>query len=273
MRASTRPRAEPSEPNRARKGNGNRRRGNANPSLAIRGDREIYCSWLSVRPAPARRRRCDWGFWLERAHADQPAVLVDALYDVSVQLELGYDGRLIGGARSSQNPGRARLPVAAPASIAKDRASRDRVWCVLRPLDAAKARRFTIIVRAVQSSGNGRPAAPRPWTGSSRLHAERTICGKLACSLHGRGSCRSPRNQYAHKPNDKVTASRRAAACLRSAVSAPLSTSAPDRMHARGCFPQCSRTNAPTPPMTVSPRFAKSVLVVRSRRTRWSRRC
>ena len=92
MRASTRPRAEPSEPNRARKGNGNRRRGNANPSLAIRGDREIYCSWLSVRPAPARRRRCDWGFWLEQAHADQPAVLVDALYDVSVQLELGYDG-------------------------------------------------------------------------------------------------------------------------------------------------------------------------------------
>ena len=111
------------------------------------------------------------------------------------------------------------------------------------------------------------PAAPRPWTGSSRLHAERTIRAKLACSLHGRGSCRSQRKQYAHKPNGKVTASRRAAAGLRSAVPAPLPTSAPDRMHARGCFPQCSRTNAPTPPMIVSPRFAKSVLVVRSRRT------
>ena len=33
MRASTRPRAEPSEPNRARKGNDGRHRGNANPSL------------------------------------------------------------------------------------------------------------------------------------------------------------------------------------------------------------------------------------------------
>src|SRR4051794_35828286 len=35
MRASTRPRAEPSEPSRARKGNDDRRRGNANPSLGM----------------------------------------------------------------------------------------------------------------------------------------------------------------------------------------------------------------------------------------------
>jgi hypothetical protein len=110
-------------------------------------------------------------------------------------------------------------------------------------------------------------AAPRPWTGSSRLHAERTIRAKLARSLHGRGSCRSQRKQYAHKPHDKVTASRQAAAGLRPAIPAPLPTSTPDRMHAHSCFPQCSRTNAPTPPMIVSPRFAKSVLVVRSRRT------
>jgi len=77
--------------------------------------------------------------------------------------------------------------VAAAASIAKDRASRDRVWCVLRPLDAAKARRLTIIVRAVQSSGNGRScrSASADWV--VWLHAERTICAKLSCSLHGRG--------------------------------------------------------------------------------------
>jgi hypothetical protein len=63
--------------------------------------------------------------------------------------------------------------VAAAASIAKDRASRDRVWCVLRPLDAAKARRFTIIVRAVQSSGNGRScrSASVDWVVSAARRA------------------------------------------------------------------------------------------------------
>jgi hypothetical protein len=32
------------------------------------------------------------GFWLEQAHADQPAVLTDALHDVSVRLKLRNDG-------------------------------------------------------------------------------------------------------------------------------------------------------------------------------------
>ena len=57
-------------------------------------------------------------------------------------------------------------------------------------------------------------------------------------------------------PHGKVTASCRAAAGLRSALPAPLPKSASDRMHARGRFPQCSGTNATTPPMIVSPSFA-----------------
>ena len=59
---------------------------------AIRGDREMYCSRLSVRPAPAGRGGCVPGFWLEQAYADQPAVVIDALDRVSGQLELGDDG-------------------------------------------------------------------------------------------------------------------------------------------------------------------------------------
>ena len=59
---------------------------------AIRGDREAYCSSLSVRPALPVRGGCVSGFWLEQAHADQPLVVIDALDHVSVQLELGDDG-------------------------------------------------------------------------------------------------------------------------------------------------------------------------------------
>jgi hypothetical protein len=33
-----------------------------------------------------------WGFWLEQAHADRPAVVIDTLDDVSVELELCHDG-------------------------------------------------------------------------------------------------------------------------------------------------------------------------------------
>ena len=171
-------------------------------------------------------------------------------------IERVYDhGRLI-GVRLLQPEPRTRPPPGGGGRIDSQRP------CIPRIASGACSGRSTRRRRAGSPSSFARcsraamvaPAAPRPWTGSSRLHAERTICAKLACSLHGRGSCRSQRNQYAHKPNGKVTASRRAAACLRSAVPAPLPTSAPDRMHARGCFPQCSRTNAPTPPMTVSPR-------------------
>jgi hypothetical protein len=59
---------------------------------AIRGDREAYGSSLSVRPALPVRGGCVPGFWLEQAHADQPPVVIDALDDVAVQLELGDDG-------------------------------------------------------------------------------------------------------------------------------------------------------------------------------------
>ena len=32
------------------------------------------------------------GFWIEKPHADRPPVFIDALDDVSVQLQLGDDG-------------------------------------------------------------------------------------------------------------------------------------------------------------------------------------
>ena len=55
---------------------------------------------------------------------------------------------------------------------------------MLRLLDAAKARAgsqssFARCSRAAMVA----PSAPRPWTGSLRLHAERTILAKLACTL------------------------------------------------------------------------------------------
>jgi hypothetical protein len=59
---------------------------------AIRGDREMYCSRLSVRPVLPVRGGCVPGFWLEQAHADEAPVVIDALDHVSVQLELGDDG-------------------------------------------------------------------------------------------------------------------------------------------------------------------------------------
>jgi hypothetical protein len=52
----------------------------------------MYCSRLSVRPAPPGRGEYVPGFWLEQAHADQPPVVIDALDRVSGQLELGDDG-------------------------------------------------------------------------------------------------------------------------------------------------------------------------------------
>ena len=181
MRASTRPRAERSEPNRARKGNGNRRRGNANPSLAIRGDREIYCSWLSVRPAPARRRRCDWGFWLEQAHADQPAVLVDALYDVSVQLELGYDGRLI-GVRPLQPEPRTRSPPGSGARVDSQRP------CIPRSrlVRAQAARRGE---GAPVHHHRSRGAVERQW---SPVPLRVRGLGRLGCTPSGRSAASSP---------------------------------------------------------------------------------
>ena len=124
---------------------------------------------------------------------------------------------------------------------------------MLRLHDAANARELTIIARAVQSSANGRScrSASVDWIVPPARQADDPRQARLRS--RGRGSCRSQRKEYAHKPNDKVTANRHAAADLRSALPAPLPTSASDWMHAHSCFPQCSRTNAATPPLIVSP--------------------
>jgi hypothetical protein len=58
-------------------------------------DRQVDCSWLSVRSAPPVCGGCVGcvpGFWIEQAQADKPSVVIDALDDVSVQLKLGDDG-------------------------------------------------------------------------------------------------------------------------------------------------------------------------------------
>ena len=57
------------------------------------------------------------------------------------------------------------------------------VWCVLSLLDAANARGFTVIVRAVQSSEWSVLPLRVRWTGSFRLHADLTTLAKLACEL------------------------------------------------------------------------------------------
>ncbi len=48
--------------------------------------------WLSVWPAPPVCGVCVRGLWLKQAHADHPAVVIDTLDEVPVQLELGHDG-------------------------------------------------------------------------------------------------------------------------------------------------------------------------------------
>jgi len=52
----------------------------------------MYGAWLSVRAAPPGRGGCVRRFWMQQAHADEPPVVIDALDDVSVELELGDDG-------------------------------------------------------------------------------------------------------------------------------------------------------------------------------------
>jgi hypothetical protein len=62
---------------------------------AFGGDRGVHGGLLSVRPAPPVRGGCGGcvpGFWMEQAQADEAPVVIDALDDVSVQLELGDDG-------------------------------------------------------------------------------------------------------------------------------------------------------------------------------------
>ena len=77
-----------------------RRRGNQvyvgapDYSVGTCGDRRACGCPLSVRPgqpAPGSGG-CSEGFWLEQAHPDQPAVIIDALDRVSAQIELAHDG-------------------------------------------------------------------------------------------------------------------------------------------------------------------------------------
>jgi hypothetical protein len=63
----------------------------------------MYGEWLSVRPVPPPVCcGCVSGLWMQQAYADEP-VVIDALDDVSVQLELADDsGREV-------NPGGVQL--------------------------------------------------------------------------------------------------------------------------------------------------------------------
>ena len=68
------------------------RRGRAQPTHSVAS------GWLSVRPQWSAPLACGWcvgcvaGFWVEQPYADRPSVFMDALDDVSVQLQLGDDG-------------------------------------------------------------------------------------------------------------------------------------------------------------------------------------
>jgi hypothetical protein len=50
---------------------------------------QLTVAWRILDPV---RGRCVGWFWMEQAHADQLLVVIDALDDVSVQLELADDG-------------------------------------------------------------------------------------------------------------------------------------------------------------------------------------
>ena len=110
----------------------------------------------------------------------------------------------------------------------------------------------------VRSSGNCRScrSGSVDWVVSAAGRVDDPRQARLLADGHG--LCRSKPKQYAQAPNGKVPASRRAAAGLRPAVPPPLPKSPADWMHARGRFPQCSGTNAATPPIIGSPRFANS---------------
>ena len=214
-----------------------------------------------------------------------PAAVVSELELNGYAIERVYDhGRLVGvRLLQPEPPDTIRRAPAAPAApiasavhlaITADDPGCE-VWRVLGLLDAAKARGFTIIVRAVQSSGNARSC--RSASVDRVVSAARRADDPRQARLRARtGAGRAARcvSSTLTEPHGKVTASRRTAAGLRPALPAPLPKSASDWMHARGRFPKCSGTNAATPPMIGSPsfanRFAKSLLVVRSPRPCWS---
>ncbi len=114
---------------------------------AIRGDRETYCSRLSVLPV---RGGCVSGFWPEQAHADQPPVVIDALDHVSVQLELGDDG------------GRERNP--AGVQLAKsDRLVAGLAQALQQPLLLDVSERHRRIGPLQQMVGASSVSKPRCW--------------------------------------------------------------------------------------------------------------
>ena len=101
----------------------------------------MYCSWLTVRPAPPGRGGYVRGFSLEQAHADQPPVVIDALDRVAVQLELGDDGGWEVNPAGMQRPAGRRPRAVAPAAVVpgRQRASSTH-WST--PADCGRPERF-----------------------------------------------------------------------------------------------------------------------------------
>ena len=106
----------------------------------------------------------------------------------------------------------------------------------------------------MQSSGNGRScrSASVDWVVSAARRADDPRQARLLART-GAGRAAHSVSSTLTNPMTKLRRAVDAAAGLRSAVPAPLPTSASDWMHAHSCFPQCSRTNAATPPLIVSP--------------------
>lgn len=104
---------------------------------------------------------CDRGFWLEQAHAEQPAVLIDALYDVSVQLELRDDGGWERDPGGMQRGERERL-VAGLAAAALAAAVAERQWASSTDCRASGPERDYERVEAFLSWTGREAAAPAP---------------------------------------------------------------------------------------------------------------
>src|SRR5450755_4693313 len=144
----------------------------------IRGDREMYCSWLSVRPAPPGRGGYVRGFWLEQAHADQPPVVIDALDRVAVQLELGDDGGWEVNPAGLQRPAGRRPRAVAPAAVVAGRqraSSTD--WSP--PADCGRLERFPSDAAATGRLATDGLAAAHRCSRRSRL----TRCPILATDV------------------------------------------------------------------------------------------
>ena len=76
---------------------------------AVRGDRGAWrVAIAAAGAAGASGGACVPGLWLEQAHPDQPPVVIDALDEVSVQLEFGRRRRP--GTRSRRRAARQKRP-------------------------------------------------------------------------------------------------------------------------------------------------------------------